>query len=108
MPRYSVKLRLHTPVLNSIHPQLKHQASTLYPHIQREIQIVKLHALRCRQPGEEALRHRIKIRRKRTDIHEALAEGVWCGFRVAGNEVVFDDEGLTGAEVPCVVEGYGC
>jgi hypothetical protein len=108
MPRYSVKLRLHTPIFHSVHPQLKHQASTLYPHIQRKIQIVKLHTLRRCQAGKQAFRHSVEVRRQRTDVHEALTKGVRGGFGIAGNEVVFDNEGLAGAEVPRVVKGYRC
>jgi len=101
-----MKFRLHTPIPHTIDAQLKHQSRTLYPHIEREIQIVKLDTLRCRQAREQALRHRVEVRGKCTHIDESLAEGVWCGFGVAGNEVVFDDEGLAGAEVACIVERY--
>jgi len=94
------------PIPHPIHLQLKHQPRTLNPHIQREIQIIKLHSLRCRQPREQTLRHRIKIRSKRANRYEPLAIGVRCGFEVAGDEVIFDDEGLAGPEVACVVEGY--
>ena len=101
-----MKFRLHTPIPHTIDAQLKHQSRTLYPHIEREIQIVKLDTLRCRQAREQALRHRVEVRGKCTHIDESLAEGVWCGFGIAGNEVVFDDERLAGAEVARVVEGY--
>lgn len=103
---YSVEFGLDTPIPHPIHPKLKHQPRTLNPHIQRKIQIVKLHALRRRQSRKQAHRHSIQIGRKRAHIDQSLAERVGCSFGVACDEVVFDNERLTGSEVARVVEGY--
>jgi hypothetical protein len=103
-----MKLRLHTPIPHAIHLEFKHQPRTRYPHIEREIQIIKLHTLGRRQSRKQALGHAIQIRSKRAHIDKALAERIGRALGVACNEVVFDDEGLAGAEVAGVVEGYGC
>jgi hypothetical protein len=102
-----MKLRLHTPIPHPINLEFKHQPRTRYPHIEREIQIIKLDTLGRRQSRKQALGHAIQIRSKRAHIDQALAERIGRAFCVAGNEVVFDDEGLAGAEVTGVVEGYG-
>lgn len=106
-PPSSMKLGLHPPIPHSIHPQLKHQPRTLNPHIERKIQIIKLDPFRRRQPREQALGHGVQIRSRCAHVDETLAERVGRCVGVAGDEVVFYDEGLRGAEVARVVEGYG-
>lgn len=98
---------MHTPILDPINPQLKNQPRTLNLHMQLEIQIIKLHPLGSRQPREQTLRHGIDIRRQRADFDELGAEGLGRRVGLAGDELVFDDEGLGGPEIARVVEGDG-
>jgi hypothetical protein len=99
-----MKLRLHTPISNLINLEFKHKPRTRNPHIERKVQIIKLDPLRCRQPREQPLRHRVQIRRQRAHVDESLAEGIRCGFDVTCDQVVLDNEGLAGSEVARVVE----
>lgn len=102
-----MELRTNSPISYPINLQFKHQPRRLNPHIQREIQVIKFHPLRRRQPGEQISRNRVQIRSEGTDIDEFLFEGVGRCVGVACYEVVFYDEGLTWSEVSRVVEGYG-
>lgn len=102
-----MKFRADGPIPNPINLELKDQPRTLNPHIQRKIQVIKLHALRRREPGKEAFRHGVQIRRQRAHIDEVLLVRLRGYVGVARDEVILDDEGLAGAEVACVVEGYG-
>ena len=102
----SMKLRAHAPISHSVNPQLKHQPRTLTPHIQCKIQIIKLNPLCRRQPRKQTLRHSIQIRSKCANINQAFLERIRRYVCVTGDEVVFDDQGLTGSEVACVVKGY--
>ena len=102
-----MKLRTNTPIPHPINLQLEHQPRTLTSHIQRKIQVIKLHPLRRRQSREQALRHRVQVRGQCADIDKTLLKGVGRRVRVAGYEVVFYDEGLAGPEVARVVERYG-
>jgi hypothetical protein len=97
----------HSPIPYAINLQLKDQARTLNLHIQRKIQVVKLHTLCCGKFSEQALRYGIEIGSKCAHVDKALAIGVWCSIRVACYQVVFNYEGLARSEVACVVEGYG-
>jgi hypothetical protein len=102
-----MELRTNPSIPHAIHLQFKHQPRTLTPHIQREIQIIKLDALCRRQPRKQTLGHRIQIRRKCANVDETFLEGVGRHVGVASDEIVFYNEGLTGSEVARVVEGYG-
>ena len=102
-----MKFCTDTPILDPIHPKLKHQARTLNPHIERKIQIIKLDALRRRQPREERLGHGVEVRSERAHVDEAFSEGVRRNIHIAGNQIVFDDKRLTGPEIACVVERDG-
>ena len=102
-----MKLRLHASIPHAIDLQLKHQPRALYPHIQREVQIVELDPFGRRQAREQALRHRVQVRGERAHVDEALAEGIGRDVHVAGYQVVFDDERLAGPEVARVVERDG-
>lgn len=99
-----MKLRTNPPILHAIHPKLKHQPRTLNPHIQRKIQIIKLHTLTRRQPRKQALRHRIQVRRKRAHRNQPLPIAIRRDLGIACDEVVFHDERLPRAEVARVVE----
>lgn len=103
---FLVELRLYTPISHPVHLKLKHQSCALNSHVQREIQIIKFHTLRCRKSGEQALWYRIQVSRERANIHQPLSERTWRSLGVARNEVVLNYEGLAGPEVARVVEGY--
>lgn len=103
-----LEIRLHAPILDPIHPELKHQVRALDLHMQFEIQIIELNPLCRREPREERLRHGIEIRRQCADVDEILAEGIGRGVFIAADEVVLDDERLTRPEVARVVERDGC
>lgn len=105
-PMPSMKLRMHPPIPDPIDAQLKHQARTLNPHIEREIQIIKLDALCRRQPREQTLGHSVQVGSKRAHVDKPLAKRIRCHFGVAGYQVVFDGERLARPEIPRVVEGY--
>jgi hypothetical protein len=102
-----MKLRTNNPIPNPIDLELKHQPRTVNPHIEGKIQIVKLHALGRRQPCKQGFRHAVQVGGEGAHVDEALAVRVGRDVGVAGDEVVFDDEGLAGPEVARVVEGYG-
>lgn len=100
----SMELRLHAAISDPVHLEFEHQASTCYPHIKCEVQIIELHAFSRCQTREQTLWHCVKISRERAYIDESFAERVWRNFSVASDEVVLDDERLTRAKVTCVVE----
>lgn len=102
-----MELRTNSPIPHPINLKLKHQPRTLNLHIQRKVQVVKLHALGRRQAREQTLRYGVQICSECADVDQSFYVRIWGGVRVAGYEVVFDDQGLTGPEVARVVEGYG-
>jgi len=76
-------------------------------HLEREIQVVKLHTPRRRQPREQALGHGAQIRRQRAHVDQVARVGGGRRVRLARDQVVRHDEGLPGPEVARVVEGDG-
>lgn len=102
-----MEIRLNAPILNPIHPQLKHQIRTLNLHMQLKVQVIKLDAFGRREPGEERFRHGVEVGSQGADVGETLAVSIRRLVEVRADEVVFDDEGLPRSEVPRVVETYG-
>ena len=103
----SVELGLNASISHAIDFQLKNQPGTLYPHVQRKIQIVELNALGSRQAREQTLRHRIQIRGERANADEALAERIRRDIHVASYQVVFNNQRLARTKIPRVVERDG-
>jgi len=103
----SMKLGNHAPIPHPIDLQHKPEPRTAHDHLERKIQIVKLHTACRRQPREQALGHGAEVRGQRAHVDEVA--GVGGGRRVlfAGDQVVGHDEGLAGTEVAGVVEGDG-
>lgn len=102
-----MKLRFNPSVSHPVNLQLKAQSRTLDPHLQREVQIIKLNASRSRQSRKQTPGDSVKICRKSTHVFQV--SGVCCGrlVGVACYQVICDNERLTGAEVTCVVECDG-
>jgi len=102
-----MELCLYTSIPDTVNLELEDQTCTLYPHVEREVQVIELNTLGCSQACKQALRHGIQIRRECAYVDESFSEGVRCNIHIAGNQIVFDDERLTGPEVACVVERDG-
>lgn len=99
-----MKLSLHNPISHTINLEFKNQSRAFNPHIEREIQVIKLDALRRRQAREQGFGNRVQVRGKCAHVDEALAERVRSRVGIASNEVVFDDERLAWPEIARVVE----
>lgn len=102
-----MKLCFNTPIPYPIDLEFKNQPCTLTPHVKGKIQIIKLNPL-CRfQAGKQAFRHGIQVGGECANVDKILGKRVRGNISVAGNEVVFYNERLTGAEVACIVKRYG-
>lgn len=99
-----VEIRLDSAILHAIHSQLKHQTGAFNPHVQFEIQIVKLDAFRCRETSKQTLRHGIEISRQCADRGEALPVSSRSLVEFAADQIVFDNQRLARPEVAGVVE----
>lgn len=102
-----MKVRLHTPILDAIDPQLKVQIRTLNLHVQLKVQILKLDALGRRQAREQVLRNGAEVSGQGADGDEAVDKGTRRVVVVASDQLVFHNERLSGAEVASVVKGNG-
>lgn len=102
-----MKLRLHPPIPHPINLQLKTQPRTINNHLERKIQVIKLHAPRGRQTREQTPRHGVEVRRQRAHVYQVACVRHRRLVRVAGDEVVCYDEGLSRSEVARVVECDG-
>ncbi len=102
-----MKVRRDLSISHAVNSQLEHEPSTVYDHVQREIQVVELDALGRRQLREQAFGNSVQVRSQRAYGYQALFKGIGRLVRIARDEVILDDEGLPGAEVARVVEGNG-
>lgn len=75
--------------------------------MQLKIKVGKLLTLASRQSGEQALWNSRQICSELADIYQVLAVGIWCVVVFASDQIVFNDQRLTWAEVAGVVERYG-
>lgn len=99
-----MELCLYASISDAVDFELKDQTCTFYPHIEREVQVVKFDALGRCQACEQALWHGVQIRRERAYIDQSFSEGVWCNIHIASYQIVFHDQRLTRSKVACVVE----
>ena len=102
-----MKLRLHPSIPNPINLELKSQSRTINRHLQREVQIVKLHTPRGRQPRKQTPRHGVQVCCESAHVREVPCVGGGRVIGLAGDKVVRHNEGLARAEVAGVVEGDG-
>lgn len=100
----SMELGLHAPIPHPVHPELKHQACALNPHVQRKVQIIKLDAFGRCQPRKQTPWHAVQIRRKCAHVDQTLAIRVGRCVHIAGDQVVLDNERLARPKIARVVE----
>ena len=84
-----MELGLYTSISESINFQLECQASTLYHHLEREIEVVEFHTAGGGQPSEQTLGDRTKICCQGTHILEIPRVGRRrFSICIRGDEVV--------------------
>jgi len=103
----SMEFCSHMPISDSINLQLKYQRCTIDCHIQCEIQVIKLDALRGCKPSKQGFWHRIEVGSQRAYVDKTLLVRVRSNISVTRNKVIFHHQTLIRSEVPGVVKRDG-
>lgn len=64
-----MEFRLDPAVSHALHLELKAQARAVDNHLERKVEVVKLDSPRRREPGEQAPRDRVQVRRQRARMY---------------------------------------